>query len=167
MSEPESSSYARWDQSPVVGRWGLVLAVVVPVLIAAVGFGVISLVSRGPDSTVTSIRVPTSGWIPGQVSGEDLISGTLSVDERRCLYLQGADGRTWPVWPAGYRARIDDDGVVSLLDGGNNLIARDGEQVQAMGSFTSSVAFAGEPCLPSEGEIAAVQSEVTKVETSP
>ena len=156
-------TYARWDQTPALGRRGMVLAVVIPVLIAAAAFGVVSYVSRDSDTAATAIKVPTGDWIPGQASGSTSIQGTLEVDERRCVYLEGTKGKVWPVWPAGYRARLDSSGKVSLYDGKDHLVARDGEGIQASGIFTSPDSFAGETCLPSDDQVAVVQSEVTRV----
>src|SRR5687767_2477424 len=100
------SGYSRWDQQPALGRRGMVLAVVIPVLIAASAFGVVALVSRDSGSTATTVRVPTSGWIPGQGGNDALITGVLAIDDDRCVYLEGEEGRLWPVWPAGYRAKL-------------------------------------------------------------
>lgn len=147
----------------MVGRRGLVLAVVIPVLIAALGFGAVALVSHSSDSAVTAIKVPTGDWIPGQQVGSTPISGTLAVDSRHCVYLQGAAGEVWPVWPAGYRAQLDDAGHVSLYDGADNLVARDGEDIQATGTLTSPAAYAGETCLPDDDDVAVVQSEVVRL----
>ncbi len=154
--------YAAWDQKPALGRRGMILAVVIPVLIAAAGFGVVSLVSEGSETAATAIKVPTGSWIAGQPTGSTTIQGTLSVDSRRCVYLEGTKGEVWPVWPAGFRARLDSAGKVSLYDGDDHLVARDGEAIQATGMFTSPAAYAGETCLPSDGEVAVVQSEVTR-----
>jgi hypothetical protein len=163
LPEPhEGSTYARWDQRPALGRRGMVVMVGVVVAVAAAAFGVVSLASQGSETQATTIRVPTSDWIPGQPGGDETIAGTLEVDERHCVYLESADGtRVWPVWPAGYNARVDDAGHVSLYDGGDHLVARDGAQVQATGGRTSATAYAGETCLPADGQVAVVQSEVT------
>lgn len=162
---PETEAgYAHWDQKPALGRRGMILAVVIPVLIAAAGFGVVSLVSRGSETAATAIKVPTGEWIPGQPGGSTTIQGTLAVDGRHCVYLQNPAGEIWPVWPAGFRARLDANGKVSLYDGKDHLVARDGEGVQARGTSTSSAAFAGETCLPSSDDVAVVQSEVTRLD---
>jgi hypothetical protein len=161
--EPEKDTgYASWDQTPAVGRRGLVLAVVVPVLIAAAAFGVVSLVSRGSETAATAIRVPTGDWIPGQTVGSTAIQGTLEVDSRHCVYLQSPEGEIWPVWPAGFRARLDDAGKVSLYDGDDHLVARDGEGVRATGTLTPSAAYNGDACLADEDQVAVVQSEVAR-----
>ena len=155
--------YAHWDQPALVGRRGLILAVVIPVLIAAAGFGVVSWISEGTDTAATAIKVPTGDWIPGQPVGSTPIEGTLAVDSRHCVYLKGTAQEIWPVWPAGYRARLDAAGKVSLYDGKDHLVARDGEGVRATGTFTSPSAYAGETCLPSDDQVAVVQSEVDRV----
>jgi len=159
------SGYSRWDQQPALGRRGMVLAVVIPVLVAAAAFGVVSLVSRDSGSTAISIKVPTSDWKPGQDGGSSLISGVLSIDRDRCVYLQATEGRLWPVWPAGYRGKLDEAGHVTLYDGGDNVVGRDGERLQATGTFGPPTVNAGEPCLPPNGgEVAMVQSAVTRAD---
>ena len=157
------SGYSRWDQQPALGRRGMVLAVVIPVLIAAVGFGLVSLNARDSDTAATAIKVPTGDWIPGQPTGSTTIQGTLAVNAQHCVYLKNPSGELWPVWPAGFRARLDSTGKVSLYDGKDHLVARDGEGIQASGTTASPSAFAGETCLPSDDEVAVVQSEVTRI----
>ncbi|MEP9361860.1 hypothetical protein ABLE68_02770 [Nocardioides sp. CN2-186] len=158
------SSFDRWSQPPVIGTRGLVLAVLVPVLLAAGAFGIVSWKSEGTETQATVIRVPTGDWIPGQAVGTETIRGALSVDSRQCVYLETEDAKElWPVWPAGFIARLGSDGKVSLYDGKDHLVARDGETIQASGTFTSASAYVGEPCLPSDDKVAAVQSEVTAV----
>lgn len=162
--EEPRSSFDRWEQRPALGRRGLVVMVGVVVLIAASAFGVVALVSRGSETQATAVKVPTSDWIPGQPGGSETISGTLAVDERRCTYLRADDGsQLWPIWPAGFYARIDGAGHLRLYDGSDRLVARDGEGVQASGIYATPDAFAGETCLPTDGEVAVVQSDVTRV----
>jgi hypothetical protein len=162
-TETPTEGYAHWDQQPALGRRGMILAVVIPVLIAALGFGLVSLNARDSDTAATAIKVPTGDWIPGQPTGSTTIQGTLAVNAQRCVYLKNPSGELWPVWPAGFRARLDSTGKVSLYDGKDHLVARDGEGVQAKGIFTTPANFAGETCLPANDEVAVVQSEVTRV----
>ena len=162
-TETPTEGHAHWDQQPALGRRGMVLAVVIPVLIAAVGFGLVSLNARDSDTAATAIKVPTGDWIPGQPTGSTTIQGTLAVNAQHCVYLKNPSVELWPVWPAGFRARLDSAGKVSLYDGKDHLVARDGEGVQAKGIFTTPANFAGETCLPSNDEVAVVQSEVTRV----
>ncbi|MBZ5740198.1 hypothetical protein [Nocardioides mangrovi] len=160
----QEGSYLHWEQKPVIGRRGLVLAVVVPVLIAAAAFGVVSWVSEGSQTQATTTRVPTSSWKPGQTGGSQTIRGQLSLDAQKCVYLADVAGQqVWTVWPAGYYARIDASGRVSLYDGGDHLVAREGETVQASGQLTDPTPYEGQGCVPSTGQVAVVQSDATKV----
>lgn len=161
--EPLGAGYDRWDQRPALGTRGLVLAVVIPLLIAAAGFGIVSAISSGSDSQGDAVRVPTSDWIPGQPGGSATITGTLALDDHDCVYLDSPSGQVWPVWPAGYRARLDSAGRVSLYDGRDHLIARDGEGIQAQGATVPASTYAGRPCVPTSGDVAVVRSEVNRV----
>ena len=159
------SGYQRWDQPPALGRRGMILAVLIPVLVAMVGFGAVVLNARGSETTGTVIRLPQSEWIPGQGGDDALIQGVLSVDEDRCVYLASDDGRLWPVWPAGYRARLDGAGHVTVYDGGDKVVGRDGDELRAGGGYRPAGAYAGEPCVPTDGaEVAVIQSEVSQVD---
>src|SRR4051812_4130419 len=93
------SGYSRWDQQPALGRRGMVVAFLVPVLIAAAAFGVVALVSRDSGATPTNLRVPQSSWKPGQDGGDALIRGILSVDQRTastCSPTRAGCGRSGP-----------------------------------------------------------------------
>ena len=67
------------------------------------------------------------------------------------------------MWPAGFRACLDGAGKVSLYDGDDDLVARDGEDCRRPAGYRRSAAYAGETCLPDDGEVAVVQSEVTRL----
>jgi len=98
-----------------------------------------------------------------EAMGLHSLSSNVLLAEK--TFLQGPEGRLWPVWPAGFRGKLDEAGHVTLYDGGDNVVGRDGERVQASGSYSPPAAYAGEPCLPGDdGEVAAVQSEVTRVD---
>ncbi len=66
------------------------------------------------------------------------------------------------IWPAGYTARIKDDGLVGLYDGKDHLVARDGQKVQMTGVISAAQA-GGVACLPATGDVAEVQSDVSVV----
>lgn len=161
--EPLGSGYDRWDQRPALGTRGLVLAVVIPLLLAAAGFGVVAAISSGTDTATGSVRVPTSDWIPGQAGGSATITGTLALDDHDCVYLDGPGGQVWPVWPAGFRARLDSVGKVSLYDGRDHLVAREGEGIQAQGAVVPASTYAGRSCVPTSGDVAVVRSEVNRL----
>ncbi len=159
-------SYDRWSRPQALSRRGYLIMTAVPFLIAAVGFGVVSLVSTGDETASgTTVRLPISGWGPGSGGDDALIQGVLRLDAQHCVYLEagqdGADpGQVWPVWPVGYQATREGERL-TLFDADGRAIAHDGDQVSMGGGFGPAGTFAGEPCLPESGEVAIVQSDVT------
>lgn len=158
--------YDRWSRPQALSRRGYLIMAAVPFVIAAVGFGIVSLVSSGDETASgTTVRLPVSGWTPGGGGEEALIQGVLRLDDEHCVYLEsgqdGADpGQVWPVWPAGYKA-VREGERLTLLDGSGKVVAHDGDQVSMGGGYGPAGTFAGQPCLPESGEVAIVQSEVT------
>jgi hypothetical protein len=168
--EEQEPAYDRWSRPHALSNRGYVLAVLVPVLVAAAAFGVVSLVSEGDEPTIsgTSVRLPVSGWAPGAGGDAALIEGVLRVDSDQCVYLEsGQDGdqpgKVWPVWPAGYRAVLDHNRM-TLLDADGHTVATDGDHVQMGGGYAPAGNYATEPCLPDSGDVAVVQSDVTVVQ---
>jgi hypothetical protein len=164
---PQEPAYDRWSRPDALSKRGYVLAVVVPVLIAAAGFGVVSLVSAGDETARgVTVRLPVSGWAPGSSGGDALIQGTVRIDADHCVYLgteegaQGTADKVWPVWPAGFRATRE-GGAVTIFDPDGHAVARSGDTVRMGGGYGPAGTFQGQPCLPDDGEVAIVQSEVT------
>jgi hypothetical protein len=158
----EQQPYDRWSRPRALSTRGYLLAVLVPLLVAAAAFGVISLVSSGGGGGGTAVRVPTSDWIPGQAGGTTLIEGEMTSDARHCVYLETADGQQeWPVWPAGFTGRVDAGDRVSVYDGADRLVARDGQQLRATGRVGDAGQYTGEPCVPQDGRVVVVQSGVS------
>jgi hypothetical protein len=161
----QQPAYDRWSRPEALSKRGYVLAVAVPVLIAACGFGAVSLfASDDGDLSGTTVRIPVSNFAPGDGSDDALIQGVLRLDSDYCVYLEagqdGADpGRVVPVWPTGYRASREGDRLTVFDDEGDE-VAHDGEEVRAGGGFTAAGTFAGEPCLPESGEVAVIQTDI-------
>ena len=160
--------YDRWSRPEALSRRGYAIVAAVPFVIAAVGFGIVAAVSSGDDApSGTTVRLPVSGWTPGNGGDAALIQGVLRLDEDHCVYLEagqdGADpGKVWPVWPAGFKA-VRQGERLTILDGAGKTVAHDGDEVSMGGGFGPAGTFAGQPCLPESGEVAIVQSEVTVV----
>jgi len=163
QTDHEDEQFDRWSRKPALSTRGYFLAVLVPVLLAAAGFGMVTILDHTGDSgSGAAVRVPTSEWIPGQPGGDTRFQGALAADEHDCVYLETADQhQIWPIWPAGYTAKVDSQGVVTVYDGKNAVVAREGQQVQMTGSPTSARSYAGERCLPGDGDVAVIQSSVT------
>ena len=167
--EQQEPTYDRWSRPQALSNRGYLLAVLVPVLVAAAAFGVVSLVSAGDESgSGVTVHLPVSGWAPGSGGDTALVEGVLSMDGNHCVYLaplvRGGNepDKIWPVWPIGYHATLD-QGRLSLYDQDDKVVAVDGDHVRVGGSSAPVGNFASEPCLPDTGEVAVVQSDVEVV----
>ena len=167
QEQQDQPTYDRWSRPQALSNRGYLLAVLVPVLVAAAGFGIVALVSAGDETgSGVTVRLPVSGWAPGSGGDGAQIEGVLEVDGDRCVYLSPAPGddsapeRVWPVWPADFRATLDHDRL-SLYDEDGKVVATDGDHVRMAGGYAPVGNFATEPCLPDSGDVAVVQSDVT------
>jgi len=158
--------YDRWSRRQALSNRGYLVVAVIPFVIAAIGFGIVALVSSGDETgSGVTVRLPVSGWTEGSGGDDALIQGVLKLDTDHCVYLEsGQDGaqpgKVWPVWPAGYKATREGDRL-TLLDADGKVVAHDGDRLSMSGGFGSVGSYTGEPCLPDTGEVAIVQSQVT------
>ncbi len=160
MAEQEPQ-FDRWSRPAALSRRGYVLVALVPVLIAAVGFGLITVfASEEPDVRGTTVLLPTSDWEPGDGGDDALIQGVLRMDEQHCVYLETEQDRTYAVWPADWRATREGE-LLTIYDAGNQPVAQSGDAISVGGGFHPVETYAGEPCLPENGDVAVVQSEVS------
>ena len=162
--EPEQQpEYDRWSRPDALSTRGYVLAILVPVLVAAAGFGVVSLVSAGDESgSGTTVRLPVSGWA-GDAGDGALLEGVLEVDDDQCVLLDTGQGDVVPVWPAGYHATLDHNRL-QLFDADDDEVAQDGDRIRVGGGSIPAGTFSSEPCVPDSGDVFAVQSDVTVLE---
>ncbi|GAB3199368.1 hypothetical protein GCM10027062_15830 [Nocardioides hungaricus] len=158
--QDQEQQYDRWSRPDALSRRGYVIVALVPFVIAAIGFGIVSLVSAGDETgSGTSVRLPVSGWA-GDIADGAALEGVLQVDDRQCVYLDTGGSQVFLVWPAGYSATLD-QGRLALRDSNGNLVAQDGNQVRVGGGSIPAGTFSSEPCLPDSGDVFAVQSKVT------
>jgi hypothetical protein len=163
--EQRQETYDRWSRPQALSNRGYLLAVLVPLLVAAAGFGVVSLVSAGDDTARgVSVHLPVSGWAPGAAGDSSPIEGVLRLDADNCVYLDDDGTKVWPVWPAGYHASIDDNRLSLFQANDTRAIAVDGDHLRMSGSSAPVGNYATEPCLPDSGEVAVVQSDVQVVQ---
>lgn len=159
MSEQEP--FDRWSRPAALSTRGYVLVALVPLLVAALAFGAVSVfASDEPELSGTTVQLPTSSWKPGQDSDGALVQGVLRMDDDYCVYLESGSDRTYAVWPAGWRATRDGD-LLTIYNPDLEAVARDGDAVSFGGGLVPVATYEGEPCLPESGDVATVQSEVT------
>lgn len=172
QGEHQEPAYDRWSRTNALSRRGYVLVVLIPVLIAAGGFGVLSLVASDDNAiSGTTVRLPEAGYAPTNAADGAQIQGVLRMDADHCVYLEsgqdGADpGRVVPVWPGGYEASREGSRL-TIYDAQGTIVAHDGDEVRMSGGFTATGTFSGEPCLPETGDVAVIQSSVEVLSPAP
>lgn len=161
MSAPDQKHEAV-QNPPALTRAGYLIVAVVPIVIAAMGIGVLFLV-HGDDAAPSGTPVPlmTSSYKPGVPGDNALIAGVLALGGDGCVYLDAPDGTQLPVvWPAEYTARRTTTGDLTLYDPDDNVVAHDGDQIRTGGSIGDVGAYRGRPCAPLTGQVAVVQSSI-------
>ena len=157
---------------PDIGRrtlttFGYAVCIVVPFLIAAVGFTFLHF-HYDKEQLVDGKRLQlvTSDWKPGDTAQQDQLTGKLALDEG-CARLVGADGaQVDVVWPADYVASVQQVGSgdqLTLYDTDRDIAARSGDTVELGGGFASADPYAGLACGPTSDQVFLVQSEVAVI----
>lgn len=149
-------------------RWPAVAAVAVALLVA----GSVAVVVRGtgddgpsPAASDPDGPILVGDWTPGQGGDDAEVIGRVALDRRGCVVLQSAQGTSVPVWPEGWTAVEDDDGVV--FRGPDGTEVRPGQYVEAGGGYGRSPELRRWRCHPDRGEVARIQSEVEVVDPVP
>ena len=161
MSDPEEQPpYDRWSRPAALSKRGYVLAVLVPLLVAALAFGAVTLfASDEPDLRGTTVLLPTSSWKPGQGGDAALLQGVLKMDADHCVYVDDGQSQVYAVWPAGWRATREGD-LLTVYDTNTKPVAHDGDTISTGGGTTPVATFEGEPCLPATGDVFVIQDDV-------
>jgi len=159
--EEPQEQYDRWSRPAALSRRGYVLAVLVPLLVAALAFGAVTLfASDEPDLRGTTVLLPASSWKPGQDAGTEVLQGVLRMDDAHCAYVETGQGNVYAVWPAGWRATREGD-ALTVYDTNTKPVAVGGDAISTGGESVPVETFDGEPCLPDDGEVFAIQGSVT------
>lgn len=168
--EDQGPVYDRWSYPQALSRRGYALAVAVPVLVAALAFGVIAVVSAGDETqSGTTVRLPVAGYAPDAADAGTPVEGYLRVDADQCVYLQPTErggnesDQLWVVWPAGYRAILDHN-TVTLYDADDDEVAVEGDVLRASATTVPVGVTAAEPCLPDTGDVLLLQSDPVAVQ---
>jgi hypothetical protein len=72
---------------------------------------------------------------PSTVCQSARVGGVLIADPTYGLAFQGEDHVQGVVWPNGYSARRESDGVVVLVDPSGRVVAREGDRIHAAGTY--------------------------------
>ena len=164
MSDTQAPATPR---PPDIGRrtltpFGYAVCVVVPILIAALGFTYLHF-HYDKEQLVdgTRLDILTSDWKPGDGANDAELTGQLVLAEH-CLRLETADGQVDLVWPADYVASTQHVGLadqIKVYDPDRDIVARSSQGIALGGGFTTDLsAYAGETCAPTSGEVFLVQS---------
>jgi hypothetical protein len=155
---------------PDLGRrtlspFGYAVCIVVPFVIAALGFVVLHFHYDKEDLVSgTRVQLLTSDWKPGDAALTDRVSGELALEDG-CVRLVGPDGtRVDVVWPADYEAtvqRVASRDQLKVYDTERHIAARGGDTVELGGGYDSADPYAGFACAPTSDEVFLVQSKVT------
>lgn len=144
---------------------GYLLVAVVPPLIAALALGTLWL-THDDEAVLAGQPVPllTSSWKPGDGGDGAQIGGVLELGADGCVRLAQADGSALTaVWPAEFTARRADDGTLTLYDPNDHAVAHGGDTLRTGGGYTSPDAYRGHQCVPTSGQVALVESDVSVV----
>jgi hypothetical protein len=142
--------------------FGYAVCVVVPILIAAVGFTILHF-HYDKEQLVSGTKLPilTSTWKPGDDALSSSVTGRLTV-ENGCLRLSADDGSTVDlVWPADYEAtaqRVGPTEQLKVYDPDRTIVARSAQSLELGGGFADLGEYAGLACAPSSGQVFLVQA---------
>ena len=147
--------------------FGYAVCVVVPILIAAIGFTYLHF-HYNKEQLVSGdhLEILTSDWQPGDAAQHEVLAGKLTYADDHCLRLDAGAGQTVDlVWPAGYEATVQRVGVTDQLkvyDPARDIVARSAQTIELGGGFTTDLAaYAGQPCAPTSDQVFLVQGRPT------
>jgi hypothetical protein len=69
------------------------------------------------------------------------VGGVLVFDTTYGLGFKSGDSVRVVVWPYGYSARRESDGVVVLIDPSGRVVAREGDHLAAAGAFSETATY--------------------------
>lgn len=122
-----------------------------------------------PEQRGVQLDLPTSDWEPGDEVMFALISGVVRVDAQDCVFLRAEVSkgvppiRLWPVWPKGFAAYRHEGGV-ALFGPEGEVIAHEGDIIESAGGHVPiDESVTPSECLPTTGDIAAIQGPIRVV----
>jgi hypothetical protein len=157
-SAPRPPDLSRRTLTP----FGYAVCVVVPILIAALGFTALHFhYNKEQLVSGTKLHILTSHWKPGDDAMDASVTGRLALDHG-CLRLTGTDGATVDlVWPADYEATVQSvNGTdqLKVYDPDRDIVARSAQSIELGGGMADVGEYAGLACAPNSGQVFLVQA---------
>jgi hypothetical protein len=72
---------------------------------------------------------------PQSICAAARVGGTLVADPDYGLGYKADGGTRGVVWPHGYSARREQDGIVVLIDPSGRIVAREGDSIESAGTW--------------------------------
>ncbi len=85
--------------------------------------------------------VPINTGARSNVCATAFVGGVLAYDTTYGLGFKSGDSVRVVVWPYGYSARREQDGVVVLMDPTGRVVAREGDTIAAAGAFGDTATY--------------------------
>ena len=85
--------------------------------------------------------VPINTLAPSAICDAARVGGILVYDTTYGLGFKGGDRVEVAVWPNGYSARREQDGVVVLIDPSGRVVAREGDTIIAAGASGDTAVY--------------------------
>lgn len=85
--------------------------------------------------------VPINTGAPSKFCAAAAVGGVLTYDTTYGLGFKSGDRVRVVVWPNGYSARREQDGVVVLMDPSGRTVAREGDRIAAAGAFGDTATY--------------------------
>jgi hypothetical protein len=98
-----------------------------------------ALLGACASAPVGPVRINTGA--AGNVCALASVGGILAYDTTYGLGFKSGDSVHVVVWPNGYSARRDQDGVVVLIDPSGRVVAREGDHIVAGGAVGDTALY--------------------------
>jgi hypothetical protein len=98
-----------------------------------------ALLAACASAPVGPVSINTAA--PGGLCAAAAVGGTLAYDSTYGLGFESGDHVRVVVWPYGYSARREQDGVVVLIDPSGRTVAREGDRIAAAGALGDYATF--------------------------
>ena len=104
-------------------------------------FALLVLVAACASSAPIGPVVINTGDARSNICALAAVGGVLAFDTTYGLGFKWGDSVRVVVWPNGYSARREEDGVVVLIDPSDRVVAREGDTIRAAGALSDTATY--------------------------